>query len=51
MAATGLLVVAGLNVGFGVASTATNGPAPARLIGTYVATLANYPALGFYKGR
>jgi hypothetical protein len=46
------LVAAGLSVGFvSRSAVATGAPAPARLIGTYVATLANYPALGFYKGR
>jgi hypothetical protein len=27
------------------------GPAPARLVGTYVAEIPNYPDAGWYKGR
>ncbi|HTZ05284.1 MAG TPA: hypothetical protein VMB53_05975 [Gaiellaceae bacterium] len=45
-------LVVGLEVGFvSRSAAATNGPAPGRLVGTYSATLPNYPALGFYKGR
>ena len=45
-----LLVVAVLGLA-SAGAAATLGPAPARLVGTYRATLGNYPALGFYKGR
>ena len=52
----GVLLVAALAVPGAAAridaASAATGAAPARLVGTYVATLTtNYPALGFYKGR
>src|ERR1700690_235795 len=33
------------------AAAANLTPAPARLVGTYTATVPNYPDLGWYKGR
>jgi hypothetical protein len=35
----------------GSVPAATSGPVPARLVGTWGATLPNYPAVGLYKGR